>query len=210
MVVVIVVAVAAAATVPVLITGLIPRVKPAAAGVAGVMAAVDVTPETRAEGVLVVVAVPRGLSMEAKTPAGAAVELGATVLAAEAAAVPSRNPLPGAAAEGIGDAKRDGPVGATCDVAGGAGVDEGLMPKAKPPLGAAVAGAAVVGAGWVRLEGVPVPKEKPPPPDPVAGVGTAAVDTCTLLVPKLNPPNDSPPGAVVAAGAAGAAGWGWV
>lgn len=205
MVAVIVAAVAAAAVVPVLITGLIPRVKPEAAGAAGVMAAVDVTPETRAEGVLVVVAVPRGLSMEAKLPAGAAVEVGATVLAAEAAAVPSRNPLPGAAAEGTGDAKRDGPVGATCDVAGGAGVDEGLMPKAKPPLGAAVAGAAVVGAGWVRLEGVLVPKEKPPP-DPVAGVGAAAVDTCTLLVPKLNPPNDSPPGAVVAAGAAGAAG----
>lgn len=88
--------------------------------------------------------------------------------------------------------------------AGGAGVDDGFIPKVNPPPWAVVA--AVVEVGWARLEGALLPKLKPPP---VLVVVEAAADvTCTLVAPKLNPPNVRPLGAVVAAGAAVAGSWG--
>lgn len=95
------------------------------------------------------------------------------------------------------------------DAGGGAGVDDGLIPKAKPPPWPAVA--AAVEVGWARLEGALAPKLKPPPPVPVVVVEAAAVVTWTFVGPKLNPPNVRPlgagAGAGAAAGAAVAGGW---
>lgn len=95
--------------------------------------------------------------------------------------------------------------------AGGAGVDDGLIPKVNPPPGpvAAAAAAAAVEVGWARLEGALVPKLKPPPVVLVlvVVVEAAADVTWTLVAPKLNPPNERPLGAVEAAGAAVATGW---
>lgn len=98
--------------------------------------------------------------------------------------------------------------------AGGAGVDDGLIPKVNPPpcpvaAAAAAAAAAAVEVGWARLEGALVPKLKPPPVVLVlvVVVEAAADVTWTLVAPKLNPPNERPLGAVEAAGAAVATGW---
>lgn len=110
--------------------GLSPSVKAVAAPV--VAAAVV------AAGAEVVVAAPRGLSMKARPPPAAVVDA-ATVLAAEVGATLKVKPVPvavavGAADVGIGAAKRDGPKAETAWVdTGGAGVDEGLIPKANPP-----------------------------------------------------------------------------
>lgn len=132
--------------------GLSPRVKPVATPVVGA-AVVAVEAGARAE---VVVAAPRGLSINARAPpadvAGAAAVVAAVAAAAvvvDAAGVgatPKVKPVPAAvavaagAAPGIavvvemGRAKRDAaPAGAACVNAGGAGVDEGLIPKANPP-----------------------------------------------------------------------------
>lgn len=92
---------------------------------------------------------------------------------------------------------------------GGAGVDDGLIPKVNPPPCPVMAAAAAVEVGWARLEGALVPKLKPPPVVLVlvVVVEAAADVTWTLVAPKLNPPNERPLGAVEAAGAAVATGW---
>lgn len=124
----------------VLDAGLSPSVKP----VAAVLVAAAVTVAT---GVEVVVTDPSGLSMKDK-PAPGAVDV-AAALVVKAGATPRVKPVPvavGAAAEVIGAAKVDGPeVGAAWVDAGGAGVVEGLIPKANPPPWVVVAG--VVEAG---------------------------------------------------------------
>lgn len=107
--------------------GLRPGAKPMAAAVV-------------AAGAEVLVAAPRGLSMKDKLPPGVAIAA-AEVLGAEAEAAPKVKPVlvaavaAGAAAAGAGAAKREGPeeAGAACVDAGGAGVEEGLIPKANPP-----------------------------------------------------------------------------
>lgn len=61
----------------------------------------------------------------------------------------------------------------------------------------------------VRLDGALMPKLKPPPGAATgAATGAAAVVAWTLFAPKLNPPNERPPAPVVAVTAAvdGAAG----
>lgn len=120
---------AAVAVVLAVDTGLSPSVKPVATPV---VAAAVVT-----AGALAGVAAPRGFSINDKPPPAAVVDAG-TVLVAEG--VPKVKPVPvavavaGAAAVGIGAAKRDGPeAGAAWVTAGGAGVDEGLIPKVNPP-----------------------------------------------------------------------------
>lgn len=111
--------------------GLSPSAKPVAAAV--------VAAEVMAAGVAEVVAVaPRGLSIKDRAPL-AAVVVAAAVLGAEVEAAPKVKPVPaavaaGAADEGMGVAKRVGPgAGAAWVDAAGAGVDEGLIPKANPP-----------------------------------------------------------------------------
>lgn len=172
--------------------GLSPSVKAveAAAGTAATAGAVEA-------GAEVVAVDPRGLSVKANPP------LAAVVFAVVGGAAPNVNPVVGAVAAAVvtmGQANRDGPdtEAVWVDAGGGAGVVEGLTPKLNPPLW-------VVGAAAV--EAAVLPKLKPPPG---AAVGAAAEVTWTLLAPKLNPPPNDMPLAVV--GAAGAAvcdcGWG--
>lgn len=104
---------------------LIPSANPALApvGAAAVVAA-------EAE---VVVAAPRGLSIKDRPPAAAGVA--AEVLGAKLEAAPNVKPVLAAvveadAAADADAAKRDGPEAVD---AGGAGVVEGLIPKASPP-----------------------------------------------------------------------------
>lgn len=86
----------------------------------------------------VVVAAPKGLSIKDRPPPAAEV-VATEMLGAEAA--PKVKPVliavvaaGGAAAVGTCAAKREGPEGGAAWVdAGGAGVDEGLIPKANPP-----------------------------------------------------------------------------
>lgn len=129
--------------------GLSPSVKLVAAPV--VAAAVEAGTEVE-----MAVAAPRGLSIKDRPPlaavlvaaAGVTVEVGATpkvkpVTAAEAAAAAAAV----AGAVEMGAAKREGPKDGAARVdAGGAGVDEGLIPKVNPPLCPVVA--AAVEAGW--------------------------------------------------------------
>lgn len=77
------------------------------------------------------VAAPRGLSIKDRPPAAAVVA--AEVLGAKLEAAPKVKPVLAAvveAAAGADAAKREGPEAVD---AGGAGVDEGLIPKASPP-----------------------------------------------------------------------------
>lgn len=120
--------------------GLSPSVKPVATPV---VAAVEAG--ARAE---VVVAAPRGLSINARPPP-AAVVVAAAVLAAEVGAAPKVKPVPvavavavavaaaaaAAAAVEAGAANRDRPeaAGAAWADVEGAGVNEGLIPKVNPP-----------------------------------------------------------------------------
>lgn len=111
-------------------TGLSPSVKPVAATVA---TAVLVAVEAGAE---VEVADPGGLSINAR-PLPAVVVV-APMLAAAFEGAPKVKPVPAAVAReagvGIGEANREGPeAGAGWVDAGGAGVDEGLIPKENPP-----------------------------------------------------------------------------
>lgn len=86
----------------------------------------------------VVVAVPRGLSVKARPPA-AAVVVAVEVLGANVTAAPKVKPVLGvvvaaAAAVATGVVKREDPeIVAVWVETGGAGVDEGLIPKANPP-----------------------------------------------------------------------------
>lgn len=128
--------------VAVLDRGLAPRLKPGTA-VPVVAAAADVVVEAAAaaaaEAVVVAAATdPRGLRVKFRPPP--TVEGGA-VLAVEAGATPRENAVVdagAAAAVVMGEANRDGPEGAEEEVAwvyaGGAGVEDGLTPKLKPPL----------------------------------------------------------------------------
>lgn len=154
--------------------GLTPSVKPVVAGAA-------VTVEAGAQ-VAVVAAAPSGLSMKAKPPAAAVVVAGAVLAAAaDVAAEPNVMPVPeaGATAEVKGEEKRVG-AAAGWVAAVGAGVVEGLIPKAKPaPRVGAIDAAVVVKPAWgwvprVRVAGVLVPKVNPPPP-PVGAAGAAVV-----------------------------------
>lgn len=138
------------------VEGLSPSEKPVTAPV--VAAAVEAGTEAE-----VMVAAPRGLSMKARAPP-AAVVVAAAVLAAKVGAAPIVKPVrlavvaaaaeaaaaaAAAAAAGaaeMGEAKRDGPVARVGWMeAGGAGVVEGLIPKANPPPWPVMA--AAVGAG---------------------------------------------------------------
>lgn len=116
--------------------GLSPSEKPKAEPVVAA-AAVEAGARAAAE---VVLTAPRGLSIKARPPPAAVVVAAAVMLGAEVGAALKVKPVPGtvaivgAAAVGMGDAKRDGPdTGAAWVAAGGAGVDEGLIPKANPP-----------------------------------------------------------------------------
>lgn len=208
--VVVVTAVAVEAVVELeMVGGLNPSVKPAVAlAVTAAVVVVVVEPVFAA----VLATDPRGLSMkDGAVPAA----VDAAMLVDNAGAAPKVKPEVGAAAEVvmIGDANRDRPrvgadwVGADWVDAGGAGVDEGLIPKLNPPPWVGAAGAAAAGAGWVRVEGAGVPKLKPPPP--AAMVVLAAEVTWTFGAPKLNPPKAMPPDAVVVVGATVAAGGAW-
>lgn len=145
MVVVIVVA-AVVVVVLVLDTGLSPSVKPVATPVvAGAVVAVEAGADVE-----VAVTGPRGLSMKGIPPPAAVVVAGAVLAAGVGAAAPKVNPEPVAgtvaAVVVMGVAKREGPeAGADWVDAGGAGVDEGLIPKVNPPPCTVVA--AAVGAG---------------------------------------------------------------
>lgn len=158
--------------------GLIPSVNPVAAPIVVAAAAAAVVAVEAGIEVIVAVAAPRGLSIKDKPPPAAVVAVGA-VLGAEAGGAVKLNPdaVAGAAAVMMGEAKSVGPAaGAAWMVAGGAGVDEGLIPKAKPPPWPVMA--AVVETGWARAEGALmgalVPKEKPPPPSPPSPAPPAA------------------------------------
>lgn len=108
--------------------GLRPSVKPAEGAV--VAAAVAATEAT------VVVAAPRGLSVKASPPA-AGVVVAAEAFGAKVATVPNVKPVPAvvvAVAVAMGVVKSEEPeIVAVWVDAGGAGVDEGLIPKANPP-----------------------------------------------------------------------------
>lgn len=159
-------------------TGFSPNENPATTAVAaGAVVAVEAAGAEMVAGV----AAPRGLSIKDRLPAAADVVV-AAVLTDKFGIAPKVKPGPVvlAADVEIGEAKRVGPgAGADCVKAGGAGVDEGLIPKANP-VPCPVAAGTVAGVGWgcvlprVRLEGALVPKLKPPP---VAAVGAAAVVT---------------------------------
>lgn len=196
--------VTAVAAMLVIDAGLIPpNVKPVVANVVAI--AVEGAVGAAVEAV---VTPTKGLIMK-----GAAVVDDAVLAATEVGAIGRANPVPttGATLE-AGVVNREGAVaGAAWVVAGGgAGVDEGLIPREKPAgwvvdVGVG-AGAAVVGTGWLPKEnvaGAADPNENPPPPVAVVEAGAGAF-VCTL--PKLKPPK--PVDADVAAGAAGAAaGW---
>lgn len=88
----------------------------------------------------VAVAVPRGLSVKARPPA-AAVVVAVEVLGANVTTAPKVKPVLGvvvaaaAAAVATGVVKREDPeIVAVWVEMGGAGVDEGLIPKANPPV----------------------------------------------------------------------------
>lgn len=110
--------------------GLRPRVKPAEGTV---VAAAVVVAEAA-----VVVAAPRGLSVKARPPAAAVVGA-ADVPGAKVATVPKVKLVLGvvvavAVAVAMGVVKREDPeIAAVWVETGGAGVDEGLIPKANPP-----------------------------------------------------------------------------
>lgn len=120
----------AVAMVLVVATGLRPSVKPVE-GTDGAAALV-------ATEAAVVVAVPRGLSVKARPPA-AAVVVAVEVLGAKFATAPKVKPVLGvavaaAAAVAMGVVKREEPeIVAVWVETGGAGVDDGLIPKANPP-----------------------------------------------------------------------------
>lgn len=120
----------AVAVVLVVDVGLRPSVKPVE-GTVGAAALVV------AEAALVV-AVPRGLSVNARPPA-AAVVVAVEVLAAKVATAPKVKPVLAvvvavAVAVAMGVVKREEPeIVAVWVETGGAGVDEGLIPKANPP-----------------------------------------------------------------------------
>lgn len=127
--------------------GLSPSVKLVAVPVVGAAVAAGTEVE-------MVVAAPRGLSIKDRplaavlvAAAGVTVEVGATlkvkpVADAGAAAV-------AAGAVETGAAKSEGPEsGAAWVDAGGAGVDEGLIPKENPPPCPVVAAAVEAGWGW--------------------------------------------------------------
>lgn len=180
-----------------------PSVKPVLAPVMDAAAVVAAAVEEE-----MVVAAPKGFSIKDKGPP-AVVVAGAMLVATEVGAMGRANPVPttGAVlAVGADRENSDGAEdGATCVVAGGAGVVEGLMPRVKPP-GWVVVTAVEAAGGWaprVNVDGAADPKVNPPP---VAVVEAAVVVACTL-VPKLKPPK--PVGAVVAAGAAAGC-WAWV
>lgn len=131
----------ATVVVAVLDRGLAPRLKPGmAVPVVAAAAAVVVEAAAAAAAAAAVVAAatdPRGLRVKFRPPP--TVEGGA-VLAVEAGATPRENAVVdagAAAAVVMGEANRDGPEGAEAEVAwvyaGGAGVDDGLTPKLKPP-----------------------------------------------------------------------------
>lgn len=83
-----------------------------------------------------VVAVPRGLSVKARPPA-AAVVVAVEVLGAKVPTAPKVKPVLAvvvAVAVAMGAVKREEPeIVAIWVETGGAGVDEGLIPKANPP-----------------------------------------------------------------------------
>lgn len=88
----------------------------------------------------VAVAVPRGLSVKARPPA-AAVVVAVEVLGANVTTAPKVKPVLGvvvagaAVAVATGVVKREDPeIVAVWVETGGAGVDEGLIPKANPPV----------------------------------------------------------------------------
>lgn len=89
----------------------------------------------------VAVAVPRGLSVKARPPA-AAVVVAVEVLGANVTTAPKVKPVLGvvvaaaaAAAVATGVVKREDPeIVAVWVETGGAGVDDGLIPKANPPV----------------------------------------------------------------------------
>lgn len=122
-----------AATVAVVLAadaGLRPRVKPVEGPIG---AAAVVVAEAAA-----VVAVPRGLSVKARPPA-AVVVVAVEVLGAKVTAAPKVKPVlaevvAAAVPVATGVVKREGPeIVAVWVETGGAGVDEGLIPKANPP-----------------------------------------------------------------------------
>lgn len=140
----IVVAVVAAVVALVPGAGFSPSVK---VGAAAVVAGAVMTAGAE-EGAEMEVVVARGLSIKATFPPAAGAV--AAALAADVAAAAKVKPEPaagaGAAAAAaaatdvmIGEAKRVGPkAGVGWVDAGGAGVEDGLIPKANPPLWAAV------------------------------------------------------------------------
>lgn len=145
-----------------------------------------------------VVAAPKGFSIK-DNPPPAVVAAGMVLVATEVEAIGRANPVPTAGAVLAFGAERensDGAVdGAAWVVTGGAGVVEGLMPRAKPAAGVVVTAVEAAG-GWlprVNVDGAADPNVNPPP------VAVVVVVACTL-VPKLKPPK--PVEAVVAAGAA--------
>lgn len=132
--------------------GLSPSEKLVAAPV--VAAAVEAGTEVE-----IVVAAPRGLSIKDRPLA--AVLVAAAGVAVEVGATPNVNPVADAGAAAIGAAaaaagavetgaeKSEGPEGGAAWVdAGGAGVDEGLIPKVNPPPCPVVAAAVEAGWGW--------------------------------------------------------------
>lgn len=123
--------VAVAVTVALVVdAGLRPRVKP----VEGTVGAAALVVAEAA----VVVAVPRGLSVKARPPAAAVVVV-VEALGAKVTTAPKVNPVlavvgAGAGAGATGVVKREEPeIAAVWVETGGAGVDEGLIPKANPP-----------------------------------------------------------------------------
>lgn len=96
---------------------------------------VDAAAVTAAEAA-VVVAAPRGLSVKASPPA-AGVVVAVEAFGAKVATVPNVKPVLAvvvAVAVAMGVVKSDEPeIVAVWVDAGGAGVDEGLIPKANPP-----------------------------------------------------------------------------
>lgn len=86
--------------------------------------------------------------------AAAAAAAAGVAVAVGAAAAPKVKPVPVAVAvaedAGIGAAKSVAPnAGVAWVVAGGAGVDEGLIPKVNPPPWLPATAAVEVGCGWV-------------------------------------------------------------